>query len=194
MGMFFLLLFAYLIGSISTGIMLTKIYGGEDIRTVGSGNIGATNVYRTAGRKMGILTLLGDCLKGIVPLLVALLFGFAGAELALIGLAALIGHCFPVYHNFKGGKGVATAVGVFLVISPGSVFLVLSLFLVLLGKWRYISLASITSAAVIPYLILILEQSMMVFLVSSCIAVLVIWRHKENIERLLAGTENKFSL
>lgn len=194
MGFFILLLIAYLIGAIPTGIILTKLTGAEDIRKVGSGNIGATNVYRTAGRKLGIYTLLGDCLKGIIPILFAMLFGFQGAELAVIGMVAMLGHCFPVYLSFKGGKGVATALGVFLVISPASVMLALSLFLVVLGKWRYISLASIICAAVIPYLVLALERSMMVFLVCSCISILVIWRHKENIDRLLAGTENKFSL
>ncbi len=194
MGLFFLFVFAYLIGAIPTGMILTKLTGGEDPRNVGSGNIGATNVYRTAGRKLGIYTLLGDCLKGIIPMLFAMIFGFQGAELALVGLSALIGHCFPIYLKFEGGKGVATALGVFLVISPGSVFLVLSLFLVVLGKWRYISLASISCAAVIPYLVLILEKSMMGFLVCACMAILVIWRHKENIERLLAGSETKFSL
>ena len=127
-------------------------------------------------------------------MLFAMLFGFQGADLALMGAVAMLGHCFPVYIGFKGGKGVATALGVFLVISPASVLLVLSLFLVILGKWRYISLASISCAAVLPYLVLALERSMMVFLVCSCISILVIWRHKENIDRLLAGTENKFSL
>lgn len=194
MGLFFLLLGAYLIGAIPTGIILTKLTGAEDIRKVGSGNIGATNVYRTAGRKLGIYTLLGDSLKGIVPMLIAMIFGFQGAELALVGMIAMFGHCFPVYLGFKGGKGVATALGVFLVISPASVLLVVSLFLFMLGKWRYISLASISCAAIIPYLILLFEKSMMVFLVTSCISILVIWRHKENIERLLAGSENKFSL
>jgi glycerol-3-phosphate acyltransferase PlsY len=194
MGTFFLLLISYLIGAIPTGVILTKLTGAEDLRTVGSGNIGATNVYRTAGRKLGIFTLLGDAIKGILPMLLGMLAGFSGAQLALLGLAALIGHCFPVYLGFKGGKGVATALGVFLVISPGAVALMLSLFLVVLGKWRYISLASLSCAAAIPYVILILEQSMMVFFVSACISILVIWRHKENIERLLAGNENKFSL
>lgn len=194
MSMILMLLAAYLLGAIPTGIILTKLTGGEDIRNVGSGNIGATNVYRTAGRKLGLLTLFGDCLKGIIPMLLAIQWGFEGGSLALVGLAAQLGHCFPVYLGFKGGKGVATALGVFLVISPGSILLVLSLFLVVLGKWRYISLASISCAAAIPFLVLILEGSFMVFLVSCFIAALVIWRHKENIDRLLSGTESKFKI
>lgn len=194
MGLFFLLIFAYLIGAIPTGIILTKITGGEDLRTVGSGNIGATNAYRTAGRKIGLVTLAGDTLKGLLPTLTALAFGIHGAELATIGLVALIGHCYSAYIGFKGGKGVATALGAFLVISPGSVLLALALFLVVLGQWRYISLASISAAAVIPYLVLLVEHSMMSFFVSFCMAALVIYRHRENIERLLAKKENKFSL
>ena len=185
---------AYLIGAVPFGLILARVMRLGDLRAIGSGNIGATNVYRTAGRKLGIYTLLGDCLKGIIPMLFAMPFGFQGAELAVVGMVAMLGHCFPVYLGFKGGKGVATALGVFLIISPASVLLVLSLFLVILGKWRYISLASISCAAAVPYLVLALERSMMVFLVSSCISILVIWRHKENIDRLLAGNENKFSL
>ena len=194
MGLFLLIVFAYLIGAIPTGVILTKLTGGEDIRTVGSGNIGATNVYRTAGRRMGLITLAGDAFKGLLPMLIALIFGISGAELASVGFAALIGHCYPVYLGFQGGKGVATAVGAFLVISPGSLLLALSLFLVVLGKWRYISLASISAAAVLPYLVLVVEQSLMLFLVSFCMAALVIYRHKENIERLLTKKENKFTL
>lgn len=193
MGLFFLLIFAYLIGAIPTGIILTKLTGGEDLRSVGSGNIGATNVYRTAGRKLGLLTLAGDVLKGLIPTLIALAFGIHGAELATIGLVALIGHCYPAYIGFKGGKGVATALGAFLVISPGAVLLALALFLVVLGQWRYISLASISAAAIIPYLVLLIEQSMMSFFISFCMAALVIYRHRENIERLLAKKETKFS-
>ena len=143
---------------------------------------------------MGLLTLAGDALTGLLPVLIGLLFGIHGAELAMVGFAALIGHCYPAYLGFQGGKGVATAFGVFLVISPGSVLLILSLFLVILAKWRYISLASISAAAAIPYLVLIIEQSMMLFFVSFCMAALVIYRHKENIERLLTKKENKFSL
>jgi len=193
MGLFILIVFAYLIGAIPTGVILTKLTGGEDIRTVGSGNIGATNVYRTAGRKMGLITLGGDALKGLLPVLFGLIFGFSGAELASIGFAALVGHCYPVYLGFQGGKGVATAAGIFLLISPGSLLLALSLFLVVLGKWRYISLASISAAAALPYLVLVVEQSMMQFLVCFCMAALVIYRHKENIERLLTKKENQFT-
>ena len=195
MTLFLLLLASYLIGAIPTGMVLTRLAGGEDLRKVGSGNIGATNVYRTAGRKLGIITLIGDCLKGVIPLLIAIqVFHLPQAELALVGLAAFIGHCFPVYLGFKGGKGVATALGVFLVLSPQSILGAFALFALILWRWRYISLASISAAAAIPFLVLLLERTLPLFLATLVIAAIVIWRHKANIDRLLAGTENKFKL
>lgn len=193
MTLFFLLLAAYLIGAIPSGILLTKLTGGEDIRKVGSGNIGATNVYRTAGRKLGIITLLGDCLKGVLPLLVSIhLFNVTSSELALIAAAAFLGHCYPIYLGFKGGKGVATALGVFLVLSPLSILCALVLFGLILWRWRYISLASISAAAVVPCLVLLFEQSAPLFAASVLISSIVIWRHRENIARLRSGTESKF--
>ena len=193
MTLFFLLLAAYLIGAIPSGILLTKLTGGEDIRKVGSGNIGATNVYRTAGRKLGIITLLGDCLKGVLPLLVSIhLFNVTSSELALIAAAAFLGHCYPIYLGFKGGKGVATALGVFLVLSPLSILCALILFGLILWRWRYISLASISAAAVVPCLVLLFEQSAPLFAASVLISSIVIWRHRENIARLRSGTESKF--
>ncbi len=195
MTLFILICASYLIGAIPTGLLLTRLLGGEDIRKAGSGNIGATNVYRVAGRKLGLITLLGDCLKGVIPLVVAQqLFQIGGANLALIAIAAFIGHCFPVYLGFKGGKGVATALGIFLVLSPLSILGALAVFILVLWKWRYISLASISAAAVIPFLVLAFSQSLSLFAATLVIALLVIWRHSSNIARLRAGTENKFNL
>ncbi len=195
MTLFILICASYLIGAIPTGLLLTRLLGGEDIRKAGSGNIGATNVYRVAGRKLGLITLLGDCLKGVIPLVVAQqLFQIGGANLALIAIAAFIGHCFPVYLGFKGGKGVATALGIFLVLSPMSILGALAVFILVLWKWRYISLASISAAAVIPFLVLAFSQSLSLFAATLVIALLVIWRHSSNIARLRAGTENKFNL
>jgi len=195
MNLFLLLLAAYLIGAIPTGIILTRLTGGEDIRKTGSGNIGATNVYRTAGRTLGVITLLGDCLKGVIPLLIAShWFNLQGTDLALIGLAAFIGHCYPVYLGFKGGKGVATALGVFLVLSPQSILCAFAVFALTLWRWRFISLASVSAAAAIPFLVLLFERTLPLFLTTAVIAGIVIWRHRSNIDRLLAGSENKFSL
>ena len=195
MTLFILICAAYLIGAIPTGLLLTRLLGGEDIRKAGSGNIGATNVYRVAGRKLGLITLVGDCLKGVIPVVAAQqLFHISGGSLALIAIAAFIGHCFPVYLGFKGGKGVATALGIFLVLSPLSILGALLVFILVLWKWRYISLASISAAAVIPFLVLPIAQSLSLFVATLVIALLVIWRHRTNIERLRAGTENKFNL
>ena len=195
MTLFLLILAAYLIGAIPTGVILTRLAGGEDIRSAGSGNIGATNVYRVAGRKLGVITLIGDCLKGAVPTLLAQqTFHLSETGIALVALAAFIGHCYPVYLGFKGGKGVATALGIFLILSPLSVLCVLLVFVLVLWKWRYISLASISSAAAIPPLVLLFERSFPLFVATVFISSIVIWRHKGNIELLRRGTENKFNL
>lgn len=111
---YFMLIAAYLIGAIPTGVVLTRMFGSTDIRNSGSGNIGATNVYRVAGKKLGILTLIGDALKGAVPVLIAMyLLGLTEAQVGAVAAVAFIGHCYPVYLGFKGGKGVATALGIF---------------------------------------------------------------------------------
>lgn len=190
-----LLVLSYLIGAIPTGVVLTRMVGGEDVRKSGSGNIGATNVYRVAGRKMGILTLAGDCLKGVIPVLAAdYIFGLEISQIALVALAAFLGHCYPIYLGFKGGKGVATALGIFLVLSPLSVLCILGVFIAVLYIWRFISLASVTSAAIVPFLVLLLERSPPLVMTTLAIASIVIWRHRENIARLRSGTENRFNL
>jgi glycerol-3-phosphate acyltransferase PlsY len=195
MTLLLLVVVAYLIGAIPTGVILTRLAGGEDIRNAGSGNIGATNVYRVAGRKLGVMTLIGDCLKGAIPTLLAgQTFHLSETGVALVALVAFIGHCYPVYLGFKGGKGVATALGIFLVLSPLSVLCILFVFVLVLWKWRYISLASISSAASIPLLVLLFERSVPLFAATLVIAAIVIWRHKGNIELLRRGTENKFNL
>lgn len=195
MTLFFLLLASYLIGAIPTGVILTRLVGGEDVRNAGSGNIGATNVYRVAGRTLGVITLIGDCLKGVIPVAVAVsALGLAPNHVSLVALAAFIGHCYPVYLGFKGGKGVATALGIFLVLSPLAVLCALGLFVLILWRWRFISLASISAAAAVPFLVLAFERSSPVFSATLIIAAIVIWRHRSNIERLRSGTENRFNL
>jgi len=192
----YLLLFligAYLIGAIPSGVILTRLTGAGDIRQSGSGNIGATNVYRVAGRRLGIITLICDALKGVLPLALFLALGnHSPAQLALVAAAAFLGHCYPVYLGFKGGKGVATALGIFLVLSPLAVLGAFLLFAAMLWKWRFVSLASITAAAVVPLLVLLLERSLPLFLASLFISGMVILRHRANIERLRNGTESRF--
>ncbi|MCM0080105.1 glycerol-3-phosphate 1-O-acyltransferase PlsY [Geomonas sp. Red32] len=186
-----LLVCAYLLGSVPTGLLLAQAFG-VNIRETGSGNIGATNVYRTLGRKVGIFTLLGDCLKGLIPVLAAKALHLPDIWIASVGLAAFLGHVYTVFLGFKGGKGVATALGVFLAASPLSVLVALFVFVAVVYKSRYVSLASITAAAVIPPLVAAIERTPAMIAMSVIIAALVIYKHKENISRLRAGTENKF--
>ncbi len=182
---------AYLLGSIPTGLLLGKL-AGIDVRKEGSGNIGATNLYRTVGRKVGMLTLVGDCLKGMAPVLLAKHYALPIEHVAWIGLAAFCGHVFSLFLRFKGGKGVATALGVFLALSPLAVCIVLGVFIVLMLKWRYVSLGSVVAAAVMPVAIMLMGSDRSLVIVTMIIAVIVIAKHHENIKRLLAGTENRF--
>jgi len=187
------LIISYLIGAIPCGVVLTRLTGAGDVRNSGSGNIGATNVYRTAGRKLGILTLVGDIIKGVIPVVYAIAVADMTVEqTAMIACATFLGHLYPVYLGFKGGKGVATALGIYLVLSPLSVLFAAILFISLVWIWRYVSLGSIMSAAAIPVLIYFLESSTPLLFASLFISTMVIWRHRENIGRLLSGTENKF--
>jgi len=191
---FFITLFlCYLVGAIPTGVLLTRLTGKEDIRQAGSGNIGATNVYRVAGKKLGILTLIGDVLKGLLPTLYILNSSLYGTQQALCVAAVFLGHCYPVFLKFKGGKGVATALGIYLVASPISVVLILLVFAGVLWQWRYVSAASIAAAVVIPIFYFWLKPFSLLFVTLVFISYMVVYRHQGNIERLRNGTENKFS-
>jgi acyl phosphate:glycerol-3-phosphate acyltransferase len=186
-----LIICSYLLGSIPTGLLLAKA-AGVDIRTTGSGNIGATNVYRTLGRNIGILTLVGDCLKGLIPVLIARKLGLGDTIIAAAGTAAFLGHVYTIFLGFKGGKGVATALGVFLGVSPASVGIAVIIFIAMVAARRYISLGSLTAAVAIPFLMAWLDRRPPLIAMSCVISLLVIWKHRENISRLRAGTESKF--
>ena len=173
---------AYLLGSVPTGLLLGKALG-VDIRNSGSGNIGATNVYRTLGRKIGVITLLGDCLKGLIPVLAARWLGFPDIWVAAAGLAAFSGHVYTVVLCFKGGKGVATALGIFLGVSPLAVLCALGIFLLVVWKWRYVSLASITAAALVPMFVIIIEHKSILTFMAIIISSIIIQKHRDNIER-----------
>lgn len=189
----FILIVIYLIAAIPSGVVLARMMGVEDVRQKGSGNIGATNVYRVAGKLAGILTLLGDTLKGFLPLLaIKSWLSPAPEQLAIASAVAILGHCYPVYLRFKGGKGVATALGLFLVLSPKAVLGALIVFILTVALTRYISLGSVLAALSAPLLILLLNLPQPIFLATLFIAMLVIWRHRSNIKRLLDGTENRF--
>ncbi|MCC6501920.1 MAG: glycerol-3-phosphate 1-O-acyltransferase PlsY [Deltaproteobacteria bacterium] len=182
---------SYLIGSIPTGIVISRLMGKGDPRKAGSGNIGATNVGRTSGKLAGILTLLGDALKGGVPVFLAFQYYPESLFVSLVGLAAFLGHLFPVYLGFKGGKGVATGLGVMVVICPIATLLSAAVFAVVAYLKKYVSLASIIAAAMLPVFMSFFPRGRNYVGMAVLVAVLVIIKHKDNIKRLVAGTENK---
>ncbi len=189
----FIALFGYLLGSVPTGLILAKLFSKVDPRTTGSKNIGATNVFRTAGKSLGILTLVGDLLKGAIPIVIAVQWGESNLWIAVSGLSSFLGHIFPIFLGFKGGKGVATALGIYLVISPIAVLIEFLLFVGIVWKWRFISLGSIACVTTIPILIAFFRSdSQAYFIISVIIAALVLYRHQANISRLLQGTENRW--
>ncbi|MGK2943437.1 MAG: glycerol-3-phosphate 1-O-acyltransferase PlsY [Desulfuromonadales bacterium] len=191
----FVLISIYLIAAIPSGVIVSRLMGSEDVRQKGSGNIGATNVYRVVGKLAGILTLLGDTMKGFLPLLAYKSWlAPTPTQLGVACAIAILGHCYPVYLKFRGGKGVATALGIFLVLSPQAVLVVVVVFVITVAASRYISLGSVLAAMSAPLLILMLNHPQPIFLATLFIATLVIWRHRTNIRRLLDGSENRFKV
>jgi len=192
---------AYLLGSIPFGYVLVRLFRKQDIRATGSGNIGATNVVRSGAKGLGILTLILDALKGFVAVIlaqhIAAPYGFPLAYdvAAAAALAAVLGHCFPVWLGFRGGKGVATALGVFMALVPmTTVLYLLAIFVVIVFFTRYISLGSIIAAALFPVLALPHAPARTPIIVGCYILIplIVILKHHQNIRRLLAGTDNRF--
>ena len=185
---------AYLLGSIPTGLILAKFFSSKDIRIEGSGNIGATNVTRVLGKRLGAMTFLGDALKGYVPVWTgALLFESTQAS-CLFGAAAFLGHLFPVFLKFRGGKGVATAFGIFLYLAPLVVLLEAVLFAGIVAAWRYVSLGSLCVAALMPVLLALFSFPLPVVILSIVTGLLIFVRHKLNIQRLMQGRENRIGL
>lgn len=181
---------AYLLGSVPAGIVVSRALGKQDPRESGSGNIGATNVVRTSGKFAGILTLLGDVFKGALPAFLALWLCPEPVFVSIVSLAAFLGHVFPIYLKFKGGKGVATALGVMAVIAPLATALSACAFVIVVLLKRFVSLGSIISAALLPVFI-IYFGSRAYALLGAVIAAIVIIKHKDNIKRLVAGKENR---
>ena len=192
-------LVSYVLGSIPFGILMARLFGGRDVRKAGSGNIGATNVVRVVGPLAGILTLLLDAAKGWFAVWIAVRTTHGEAfAIALAGFFAMLGHCFPLWLRFRGGKGVATAAGVFGALCPAAMLAAMILFLLVAGFWRFVSLGSIAAAAAIPLLVYLLwaphfAPPVSVTLVSLVIATLVVYQHRGNISRLARGEEPKFS-
>ena len=187
---------ALLTGSLPIGVLLTRLYG-IDVRKVGSGNVGATNVARAAGKKLGLLTLVGDTLKGVAAVSLSQLSNTDSflTSAAFLGFLAITGHCFSPFLRFRGGKGVATGLGVFLALSPLATLGAVAVFAISFMATRYVSLSSVLSCVALPFLLVMItsgsEPELLFFASLSC--ALIIFRHKDNIRRLLAGKEEKFS-
>ena len=184
------LVLGYLIGSLSCAILISKLMGGKDPRTEGSRNPGATNMLRLNGKNQAILVLVGDVLKGIIAVFIATTAGVHGVMLALVALATVIGHIFPLYFQFKGGKGVATSIGVLFGLSMGLGIAALLTWVVIAAIFKYSSLAALVAIIFAPFYALILS-SPTYFFPLVLMTVLVAWKHSENIKRLKDGTESK---
>jgi len=194
-----ILAIAYLLGSIPFGYLLVRIFRKEDIRTTGSGNIGATNVARSGAKGLGILTLLLDLLKGLAAVKIAAHFapgtpGFPSDLAVAAGIAAVLGHVFPIWLGFKGGKGVATALGVFIAIAPLAALCAVGVFIIIFAITRYVSLASILAAVMLPVFCLLWSPDRSPVFVGGVIflSLLVIAKHHANISRLMQGKESRF--
>ncbi len=183
---------AYLLGSISFGLLIGKWFLGIDIREYGSGNAGATNLSRVMGTGPGIVVLLLDGLKGFVPVWLTLKVTGQPTAAMLVGLAAIVGHIWPVYFRFKGGKGVATTIGVMLAMSFWATLIAGLLTVLIIAVSRYVSLGSLVFVSLMPWLLLFFDRGGMVFVMALALTVLVFWTHRENIRRLLRGQENRF--
>lgn len=184
-------LFGYLLGSVSTAIITCRLMGLPDPRSEGSRNPGATNVLRLGGKKAAAITLFGDMLKGLLPVLIALSLGMSDAVIAACGLSAFLGHLYPLYYGFQGGKGVATLLGVLLgmhwLLGLGTI----GVWLAMAFTFRYSSLSALVAATASPMLAWFITHSPVISASIALMAVLLIWRHRSNIRNLLAGREDK---
>ncbi len=192
MTFFCLIILSYFFGAIPSGVWIGKIFKNIDVRDYGSKNSGATNSYRVLGAKLGIAVLVIDVLKGFIPLYIASKFNLKYNDLVILGLVAILAHTFSCFISFKGGKGVATSLGVFLFLAPVITLILLVIFILVVYFTKYISLGSITAAFLLPIFTFFTHRDTYLFTLSVVIAIFVIYRHKTNISRLLSGTENKF--
>ena len=187
-----LVIFAYLLGSVPSGVVVARLMGGSDPRSGGSGNIGATNVLRTLGKKAAVATLAGDFIKGVVPVLIAMaLLPEGSAFLYLTAMAAILGHDFSFFLVFKGGKGVATTIGAITVLSPLVALLLLATWISVVVVTRFSSAGALTAAAMSPIFALFVVKDGRFALFCVAAAALLIYQHRVNIKKLLAGTESR---
>lgn len=182
---------AYLFGSISSAIIVCKLMGLPDPRTEGSQNPGATNVLRIGGKKAALITLFGDMLKGVIPVLIAKELGFTATGLALVTLAAFIGHLFPIFFRFQGGKGVATALGCLLALNLPVGLCWIATWLIMAILFRYSSLAALTASLLAPFYIWFFTHRLVLVGAVAVMSLMLIYRHRTNIAKLIAGKENK---
>lgn len=188
-----IVLFAYLVGSISSGIIVSRIFSLPDPRTMGSKNPGATNVMRTGNKKAAALTLLGDLLKAIFVLFIANYLGFEGFIIICVSLAVLIGHIFPVFYKFRGGKGVATAVGILFALNFKLALVVICIWIFVFLIWRYSSLAAIFASISAPLIgFFILKDTSLNCVTYIIVSMIILITHQKNIKNLLSGKELKF--
>ena len=188
-----IILFAYLVGSVSSGIIVSQIFNLPDPRTIGSKNPGATNVMRSGNKKAAIFTLLGDLLKAILVLTLAEYLGFNDLIIVCVALAVLIGHIYPIFYKFQGGKGVATAIGILIFLNFKLALIVASIWLLVFGIWRYSSLAAIVAAISAPIIAtFILRDQSLYCIAFTLITIIILFKHQANIRKLLSGTELKF--
>ncbi|WP_291259244.1 glycerol-3-phosphate 1-O-acyltransferase PlsY [Fusobacterium sp.] len=190
---------AYILGALPNGVWIGKHFKNIDIRNYGSKNSGATNAYRVLGARYGIMVLIADALKGFLPPFIASKYGIEGNYLLLIGMVAIVGHTLSFFLNFKGGKGVATSLGVFLFLVPNVTLTLLIIFIVVVAITRYISLGSIIASIMLPILTYFYPikngiDRVPLVIMTALIGGFVVYKHKSNIGRLLNGTENKFKL
>ena len=188
-----IILFAYLVGSVSSGIIVSQIFNLPDPRTIGSKNPGATNVMRSGNKKAAIFTLLGDLLKAILVLTLAEYLGFNDLIIVCVAIAVLIGHIYSIFYKFRGGKGVATAIGILIALNFKLALIVASIWLLVFGIWRYSSLAAIVSSISAPIVaIFILRDQSLYCIAFTLITIIILFKHQANIKKLLSGTELKF--
>ena len=198
-----LMVISYVLGSVPNALWIGKVFKGIDIREHGSRNTGSTNAARVLGAKLGILTLILDVSKGLVPTLIAILLRvdffqnltkILNFDYVLVGICAILGHVFSMFMNFKGGKAVATTLGVFLILVPKAILFAAIVFFVVFAVSRYVSLSSVLAAISLPIFIYFLYQQTIYVILGILIAILIVVKHRSNIERLKNGTESKFSL
>lgn len=189
-----LMIVAYILGSIPNALWIGKVFRGIDVREHESKNTGSTNAARVLGAKLGILTLILDISKGAIPTLIATMLLDSSISVILVGICAILGHSFSIFMKFKGGKAVATTVGVFIVLVPGAILLAAVIFFLVFGITRYVSLSSMIGAISLPIWIILFYKNILLTIFGIIIAILIIVRHKSNIQRLLNGTESKFSI